>query len=94
MPESMAKVSKRQLQDLVDRIGATLPMLPDELIADLVAKGLTTNDAKTLASLDDGARLDYFDEVMTEWEKLYWLWASHDASPKLAASNEKIAANW
>lgn len=42
-------------------------MLPDESIDHLVNTfGLTLKDAKTLVSLDDGARLDYFDGILTE----------------------------
>jgi hypothetical protein len=44
-----------------------MPLLPDELIVDLVRCGLTTKDAKTLISLDNGERLDYFDEVKLHW---------------------------
>lgn len=32
--------------------------------------GLTLKDAKTLVTLDDGARLDYFDEILDEMNKV------------------------
>ena len=57
-------IAKGTHQDLVDHISSTLPNRPDEIIDDLVTNsGLTLKDAKTLASIDDGERLDYFDEV-------------------------------
>lgn len=40
-------------------------MLPDDSIDYLVNHlNLTLKDAKTLVTLDDGARLDYFDEIL------------------------------
>lgn len=40
-------------------------MLPDQSIKELVdVVGLTIKDAKTLVSLDNGERLDYYDEVL------------------------------
>ena len=52
-------------QKLVDHISETLPTLPDDSIRHLVTEmGLTLKDAKTLAALDDGARLDYFDDII------------------------------
>jgi aspartyl-tRNA(Asn)/glutamyl-tRNA(Gln) amidotransferase subunit B len=45
----------------------TLPMLPDELLTMLTADhGLTLKDAKTLISLDDGARTDYYLDVVDQ----------------------------
>ena len=41
--------------------------MPDELIAGLVLDGLTIKDAKTLVSLDNGERLDYFNDVRLHW---------------------------
>ncbi|KAG8529056.1 uncharacterized protein KY384_005691 [Bacidia gigantensis] len=51
-------------QDLIDNISAEMPPLPDDIVHDLVENsGLTVKDAKTLMTLENGARLDYFDEV-------------------------------
>ena len=45
-------------------VSDTLPKLPEDTIKDLVENsGLTIKDAKTLVALDDGDRLEYFDEV-------------------------------
>ena len=45
-------------------ISSNLPELPENTIRDLVNNsGLSMKDAKTLVSLDDGERLDYFDKV-------------------------------
>lgn len=42
-------------------------MLPDQSIEELVnVMGLTVKDAKTLISVDNGERLDYYDEVLEE----------------------------
>ena len=44
---------------------------------------LTMKDAKSLVSLDNGERLDYFDSVRT-------MWVSENNAPHL----HKTAANW
>lgn len=44
---------------------------------------LTMKDAKSLVSLDNGERLDYFDTVRT-------MWASENNDPRL----HKIVGNW
>lgn len=44
---------------------------------------LTMKDAKSLVSLDNGERLDYFDTVRT-------MWASKNNDPRL----HKIVGNW
>ncbi|RYO39744.1 Glutamyl-tRNA(Gln) amidotransferase subunit B [Alternaria arborescens] len=52
-------------KDLVEHLRNTLPKLPDVTV-DLLANiyGLTTKDAITLLSLDDGERLEYFADVV------------------------------
>lgn len=52
--------------DVVDHLKECMPALPDDLVAMLLADpyGLTMKDAKTLISLDDGERLDYYMEVV------------------------------
>lgn len=53
---------------MVEHVSKSLPMLPDETVEYLVnTLDLTLKDAKTLVALDNGARLDYFDEIMTEF---------------------------
>ena len=55
----------KSYQGLIEYITTTLPRLPDKLIYELVEIcGLTLKDAKTLVELDDGARLDFYDEVL------------------------------
>lgn len=45
----------------------TLPMLPDQTLHELCnVFHLTQQDAKTLIALDDGERLDYYDEVLCQ----------------------------
>lgn len=57
-------------QDLIYHIENTIPDLPDNILKDLTTySGLTSKDAKTLMVLDDGERLDYFDDVKLLWSK-------------------------
>ena len=52
-------------QELVEHVRATMPMLPTEQYKTLMADhGISLKDAKTLVSLDDGQRLEYFEEVL------------------------------
>lgn len=55
-------------QDLTSHIENSIPDLPDDILKDLTTNsGLTSKDAKTLIVLDDGERLDYFDDVKLLW---------------------------
>ena len=55
-------------QDLTSHIENFIPDLPDDILKDLTMhSGLTSKDAKTLMVLDDGERLDYFDDVKLLW---------------------------
>ena len=77
----------RKRQKLIEYISKTLPKLPDASTDELVSVlGLTLKDAKTLASIDDGARLDYFDEVLEALNSRY-----PDSEHIVHA---KIVANW
>ena len=61
-------------KDLIEHISSTLPPLTSEIVEDLVStSGLTPKDARTLATLDGGERLDYFDDSREEWR---WLRAA------------------
>ena len=63
-----------------------MPDLPDDVLRDLVTySGLTTKDAKTLMTLDDGERLDYFDEVRS-------LWGDRRASGAAVAATENAGS--
>ena len=51
--------------ELVGHLTTTLPELPDETISRVVKQyGLSPKDAKTIAELDDGDRLDFMEEVV------------------------------
>ena len=55
-------------QELTSHIAKSIPDLPDKILYDLITySGLSAKDAKTLITLDDGERLDYFDEVKSLW---------------------------
>ena len=49
--------------------------------------GLTIKDAKSLMSLDNGERLDYFDDVRTTW-------ASQNPTQISTPHLDKVVANW
>lgn len=53
-------------EDLVEHLQNTLPMLPDEVLHGLVEDGVSMKDAKTMIALEDGERLDYYLDVLTE----------------------------
>jgi len=79
------------LQDLLSHLKSTLPPLPDEtfeLLTQDPAYGLTMKDAKTLQSLDDGDRLDYYFEVVD------CMRAQLDTSEVANSKVGKVAANW
>lgn len=51
-------------KDLVEHLQKTLPELPDETLTDLTVKhGLSIADAKALMGLDNGRRLQYYDNI-------------------------------
>ncbi|EKD17691.1 uncharacterized protein L3040_003572 [Drepanopeziza brunnea f. sp. 'multigermtubi'] len=55
-------------QDLLDHLGATLGVLPDEEINILVEQyGLTVKDAMSMVSLNDGGRVEYFRNLVEEY---------------------------
>ena len=73
------------LQQLVKHIRQTLPPTSDAIANDLVAEcGLSLKDALTLAVLNDGQRLEYFDEVCEAWIQL----RDHNASIEPRKGNE------
>lgn len=58
-------------KDLISHLRDSLPKLPDRMVETLAQEyGLTMKDAGTLLSLENGDRLDYFFEVLTELQKL------------------------
>jgi aspartyl-tRNA(Asn)/glutamyl-tRNA(Gln) amidotransferase subunit B len=57
-------------KNLINHLRASMPELPDTMVAMLTAEyGLSTKDAGTLLSLDDGHRLDYFFDVMARLQE-------------------------
>ncbi|CAL3968955.1 unnamed protein product [Diplocarpon coronariae] len=56
-------------QDLIDHLASTLGVLPDEEIDILVTEfGLTTKDAMSLVSLNDGGRVAYFRNLVDSYK--------------------------
>jgi aspartyl-tRNA(Asn)/glutamyl-tRNA(Gln) amidotransferase subunit B len=75
-------------QDLINHLKLSLPKLPDTMIETLTTDyGLTTKDAGTLLSLDDGERLDYFFEVLSQLQGI-------DLPEVDQAHLGKVAGNW
>jgi aspartyl-tRNA(Asn)/glutamyl-tRNA(Gln) amidotransferase subunit B len=57
--------------DLISHLKSTLGVLPDQEISNLTSSyGLTTKDAMSLVSLNDGGRVEYFWDVMSEYSGL------------------------
>ncbi|EUC37294.1 hypothetical protein COCCADRAFT_85809 [Bipolaris zeicola 26-R-13] len=78
-------------EDLVEHLKNTLPKLPDVNVDVLVHNyGLTTKDAITLLSFDDGERLEYYMDVVTESVRL----AEEQQDSALLQTLGKIAGNW
>lgn len=59
-------------EDLLDHICESLPPTPDELLEMLCERpyGLSSVDAKILIDLDDGTRLDYYQDVVERMQSL------------------------
>ncbi|KAL4906302.1 Glutamyl-tRNA amidotransferase subunit B, mitochondrial [Aspergillus multicolor] len=77
-------------EDLVSALSDTLPTGPDALIDMLVGQyGLPIEDAKPLIELDDGARLEYYQDVVDVLRDL-----QQDLDVKEQAGLGRVAGNW
>lgn len=81
--------------DLVDYLRSSLPALPDAELDRLVADyGLTTKDALSLMTIDDGARAEYFYRVVDQiGDRMREQSSSPDGKTDLK-SYATLAANW
>ncbi|KAE8387739.1 Glutamyl-tRNA amidotransferase subunit B, mitochondrial [Aspergillus alliaceus] len=77
--------------DLVSELRNTLPTSSDELIGLLMGKeyGLSIEDAKPLVELEDGARLEYYQDVVDILHDL-----QQDQDPKSRGGLARMAGNW
>ncbi|KAF7596445.1 hypothetical protein BBP40_001752 [Aspergillus hancockii] len=77
--------------DLVSALTETLPTSPEELIELLGGKEyrLSIEDAKPLVELEDGARLEYYQDVVDILRDL-----QQDADSKARGGLARIAGNW
>ncbi|KAH8426956.1 glutamyl-tRNA(Gln) amidotransferase subunit PET112 [Aspergillus melleus] len=77
--------------DLVAELRNTLPAVSDELIGVLKdpAYGLPIEDAKPLVELEDGARLEYYQDVVDILRDL-----QQDQDSKTRATLGRVAGNW
>ena len=92
--------------EIVTHLTKSLPKLPDELLMMLTDPdqyGLSMTDAKILLSIDDGVRLDYFQDVVDALRLPRYFQKIHDAlqervdeqeSEKIDRSLGRAAANW
>ncbi|KAF2102173.1 Glutamyl-tRNA amidotransferase subunit B, mitochondrial [Rhizodiscina lignyota] len=76
-------------EDLVQHLRDTLPALPDDVMDSLVKDGVSMKDAKTLLSLEDGDRLDYYYDVVHELTIIFEI--DGKKPPKKMG---RIVANW
>ncbi|GES58513.1 glutamyl-tRNA(Gln) amidotransferase, B subunit [Aspergillus terreus] len=78
-------------EDIVAELARTLPTRGDELINMLRSQeyGLPVEDAKPLIELEDGARLEYYQDVVDILREL-----QQDQDPKARGGLARAAANW
>ncbi|KAJ5103660.1 hypothetical protein N7532_004189 [Penicillium argentinense] len=78
-------------EDLIARLQETLPSSPDQLVVQLTGPeyGLPIEDAKPLIELDDGARLEYYQDVVDSLRSL-----RTDQDRQLHATLARMAGNW
>ncbi|KAL2072011.1 hypothetical protein VTL71DRAFT_11354 [Oculimacula yallundae] len=72
-------------EDLIDHLQATLGVLPDAEVDILVSQyGLTIKDAMSLVSLNDGGRVEYFRDVVDQYQ-----------TPEINSTTAgKLCGNW
>ncbi|PMD42007.1 glutamyl-tRNA amidotransferas-like protein subunit B [Hyaloscypha variabilis F] len=76
-------------EDLIEHLRSTMGVLPDEEILGLTNEyGLTTKDAMSLVSLNEGGRVEYFMNVVDEY-----LLTSAEAEEDLKAVG-RLIGNW
>ena len=81
------------MQTLIEHVQGTLPMSPDkqlQTLTDPSTYALTVKDAKSLLALDDGDRLDYYQEVV---HRVQGLTQTIDAEMPLARIG-RTTGNW
>lgn len=75
----------------MEHLRASLPVLPDESLATLIDDpdhGISAKDARTLVSLDDGERLEFY------YETLDYLRSELDEGSDAWKKASKLVANW
>ena len=77
-------------EEIISTLRDNLPTAPDALIDMLVGQyGLPIEDAKPLVELEDGARLEYYQDVVDILRDL-----QHDLDSKAQAALGRVAGNW
>ncbi|KAK3303047.1 amidotransferase-like protein [Chaetomium strumarium] len=78
-------------EDLVSHLASSMGVLPDTEIDELVARyGLSSKDAMSLMMLDNGARIQYFYNVLDALEERLGLGGDTESDQRHAL----LAANW
>ncbi|KAF2201670.1 aspartyl/glutamyl-tRNA amidotransferase subunit B [Delitschia confertaspora ATCC 74209] len=78
-------------EDVIQHLNRTLPPLSDEWMKTLTESpeyGLTSKDASTLITLDDGERLDYYLDIV------HTLRSTFKSDPEILQRVGKAAGNW
>lgn len=86
----------RNQQDVLDHIVHTMPVVPDQTLEMLTTAPyyLTTKDAKTIMSLDDGSRVDYYLDVVDDMRSRLMSMDGSDFTGTSATAVGKTAGNW
>ena len=78
-------------RDLVTHLKSTIPELPDDTVSRIQGMyGLSPKDAKTIYSLDDGERLEYYMDVVADSVRL----ANERQGDASLQALGKISGNW
>ncbi|KAL1957936.1 hypothetical protein VTO42DRAFT_5328 [Malbranchea cinnamomea] len=83
--------------DVLTELQATMPALPDEILQILTEDpmyGLSIEDAKTLIELDDGARLEYYQDAVDTVKSLHQSGEPQAGDQQRSSANGKMVGNW
>jgi aspartyl-tRNA(Asn)/glutamyl-tRNA(Gln) amidotransferase subunit B len=91
-------ISTNIIQDLIDYLKRSLPPLPDDHFRILTSPdycyNLTFKDAKTLMSLDDGGRVEYYKNVTDEVRRRLANSEGCGENDHIVTKTGKMTGNW
>lgn len=81
---------------MLDHIVRTMPVVPDQILEMLTNAPyyLTTKDAKTIMSLDDGSRVDYYRDVIDDVRRHLMTTDGSNVTVISAITVGKTTGNW